>query len=185
MHHVQTPAQKGGSGRQTGGAPSLNRVDRIAHGGGELPSRILLAGRFARPGCLDRSLIEALIGEEHDVLPEPAGLAASLASDGADLVVVDLSGSVASVLAMVARLRVAVEDARVPLLGVMPSGIDARSETYLAAVVDETVSHAQMVERLPSAVRRAAREVAWSIPAWPDDDEALQFRPEMPATTRH
>ncbi len=179
MRNAQPTAQPYGSGRQAGGAPMLSRDDGFLQGIGAVPPRIMLAGRFARPGCLDRSLIEALIGEEHDVLPEPAGLSASRASDGADLVVVDLSGSVASVLALVAQLR-AVDDPQVPLLGVMPSGIDARSESYLAAVVDETVSHAQMVERLLSAVRRATRDCGW-----PADDEAATWRGDRPAATRH
>ncbi|WP_428374753.1 hypothetical protein [Lichenicoccus sp.] len=161
----------------------LSRDDGFSPGAADLPARVLLAGQFARPGCLDRTLIEALIGAEHDVLPEPAGLApASLGNDGAaDVVVVDLSGSVASVLALVAQLRVAVDAAQVPLLGVMPSGIDPRSAIYLAAVVDETVSHAQMVERLPSAVRRATRLVAWPV-----DDEALRiWHGDGPTDIRH
>ena len=165
----------------------LIRDDWFSRGGDALPARILLAGRFARPGCLDRDLIEALIGDEHDILPEPAGMpkpagrSVLAARDGADLVVVDLSGSVAAVLELVARLRLASDGAQVPLLGVMPSGIDARSEIYLAAVVDETVSHAQMAERLPSAVRRATRDGAWAA-----DDEGLHpWQGKVATATRH
>ncbi len=135
---------------------------RVHAGRSESSARVLLAGRFAQPGCLDRSFIEALIGDEHDVLPEPAALRPAdrgrLPTNAADLVVVDLSGTVSAVLELIAHLRLAVDNPGVPLLGVMPDDIDPRHELYLAAVVDETVAHEHMAERLPCLVRSARQD---------------------------
>ena len=83
-----------------------------------------------------------------------AELRARLSGDAVDLVLVDLTGAVATLLDLIDRLR-ATAGPKVVFVGILPSGIDPVARLYLSAVMDIVVESSKLDAGRDSVITRA------------------------------
>ena len=147
--------------------------------------RTLLAGSFGADGC-DRPMIAGMLAEQgcgclHRLVPgclddDHVSLTeATLAADGADLVLLDLDGPVDAVLALAGRLRAAASES-VAFIGIMPRDASEISALYLSAVMDAVVDEPLRAASLHRTVADALQSVPAGPGSMPEEAERSRMR---------